>query len=269
MSSQRFYTTGCAGKSAGDLLSLLERREAVLADIRLPTAGAADDEFAPRQLENLIGRKYHRVSQLGSRSMGAGEQSIAHLALGLRIIRSWEISVVLMCECREYIECHRSLVARELSRLNLPVEEITDWFDGDSGQPPALLVNQLPDNQKNNKQIKSERMESVAEIALNSGIISIQCGTPEKIVTREVAALVSGGLAIHEDANEPNIFALTHLASGRRICQAETRVQATLILSSLLKLQVNWTRDVPWQTEAEAVRLKGEIKNIMAKATRD
>ncbi len=99
-------------------------------------------------------------------------------------------------------------------------------------------------------------------VVLKSLTITISCGTDNNILERKVSAHVSSGLAIHADLSNINNFAITHVASGRKVCEALTKDLARLLLTELLKLDAKWTRLVPWSSEAQARKLSRQVSTV-------
>jgi uncharacterized protein (DUF488 family) len=71
--------------------------------------------------------KYRHISQFGSRADRAGRNQIQHLDLGVKILLSFQANAVLMCECANLKDCHRFIIAGELSRRGFQTEELGDW----------------------------------------------------------------------------------------------------------------------------------------------
>lgn len=274
MNQPYFFTTGCAGRQLADLPALVEQQDAVIADIRFSVD--ADSPCQAFVLQTLLGRKYRRVTQLGARKNKNGDQTIQHLALGLRVILSWRINVILLCECERFERCHRSIIARELSRQNFAVEELKDWQT--QRQSPLTNLHEGAETaragsgrillEKNNQNDSTRaRVESTAH--LEPGAIKLSCGDSENVQIKIVAGLIADGLGIHPDKAGQQQHSITHLATGRKVCTAHTLAQAKLMLDQLLKLNADWKQTVPWRNEAEAHRLKNSIKNIVFKADKD
>jgi uncharacterized protein (DUF488 family) len=122
----KIYTTGFAGKDVADLPKLLENLDAVLADIRF-TPFSKDFEWRREYLKLLLKNKYRHVSAFGNRSNNENKFTINNFNLGLKVIESWNENVLLMCECAEFQNCHRSVLANELRKKDCEVMEIEDW----------------------------------------------------------------------------------------------------------------------------------------------
>lgn len=271
----RFFTTGCTNKNIAELPALIERHEAHLADIRLTVDATS---IAQRgELQRLFGLRYRRVAPLGSRLNKAGETVVAHLALGLRIILSWQTNVILLCECERLENCHRAVIARELRRQSFAVEELAHWqtqpplkttFDNSAQIIQSTVCRSFADDKRQTTRAKT--LDDSASQQLQSGTIALACGNSDGTQqTVTVAALIADGLGIHTDNRDPSLHAITHLATGRRVCTAQTLAEAQATFGQLQRLGVDWTREVPWESETEANRLKASIKSIVSKANKD
>lgn len=78
-------------------------------------------------LKALLREKYHHVPQLGNRAFREGKAQIQNLDLGIKILVSFNVNAVLMCECADPKECHRLVIAEELRRKGFEAEEMENW----------------------------------------------------------------------------------------------------------------------------------------------
>ena len=122
----KIYTTGYTGKNVAELPELLDSLDAVLADIRF-APHSRHLEWRKNYLTLLLKHLYHHVPQLGNRKYKEGGIQIHNLELGIRLIRSWDRNVILMCACAELEICHRNVVKIEFEKRGFEVEEITHW----------------------------------------------------------------------------------------------------------------------------------------------
>ncbi len=121
------YTTGYAGRDIFDLKPLVHALDAVLIDIRFTPES---DLMHWRQiyLKTLLGRKYRHVPHLGARSFRQGSSdAIQNLQLGVKILLNLDSSIILMCVCAEYKDCHRRSIAAELEHQGINAIEMFDW----------------------------------------------------------------------------------------------------------------------------------------------
>lgn len=122
----RFYTTGYAGKDVYDLKPLVDALGAMLVDVRF-SPRSETLRWRPVYLKALLRDKYHHVPQLGNRPSRGGKIQIQNLELGLKVLISFNESVILLCECAGTSECHRFLIARELGRKGFETKELENW----------------------------------------------------------------------------------------------------------------------------------------------
>lgn len=122
----RFYTTGYAGKDVCDLKPLVNGLGAMLVDVRFSPKNETL-RWRPIYLKALLRNKYHHVPQLGNRPSRGGKIRIQNLELGLKVLISFNESVILLCECAGTSQCHRFLIARELGRKGFETEELKNW----------------------------------------------------------------------------------------------------------------------------------------------
>lgn len=78
-------------------------------------------------LKTLLREKYHHLPQLGNRPFREGKAQIQNLDLGIKILVSFNANAVLMCECADSNEYHRTSIAQELRRKGFEVEELENW----------------------------------------------------------------------------------------------------------------------------------------------
>ena len=122
----KFYITGYAGKDINDLKPLLNTLDAVLVDVRFsPTCEIM--RWRQIYLKALLREKYHHIAHLGSRAFREGKAKIQNLDLGIKILISFNVNAVLMCECSDPMGCHRLLIAQELWNKGFEVEELKNW----------------------------------------------------------------------------------------------------------------------------------------------
>lgn len=128
----KFFTTGYTGKQVEQLPALLDKTDAVLADIRFaPTSRHL--QWTRNYLSLMLKNRYRHVAALGNRNYKTHDRiQIHNLEIGIRLIESWDANVILMCACAELENCHRRVVKNELERRGREVREITDW---DLSQP--------------------------------------------------------------------------------------------------------------------------------------
>ena len=85
--------------------------------------------WSKKSLQNLFGSAYRHIPQLGNLNYkgeyGEGIR-IADMESGLKVVLDLlrQQPVVLMCVCRNFHACHRSVVAVELERYGVDVKEL-------------------------------------------------------------------------------------------------------------------------------------------------
>ncbi len=122
----KFYTTACAGQDINDLKPMLCALDAVLVDVRFSPISPIM-RWRQIYLKPLLREKYHHVAPLGSRVFREGRNQIQNLDLGVKILLSFNTNAVLMCECADFKECHRRVIAEELRRKGFDTEELENW----------------------------------------------------------------------------------------------------------------------------------------------
>lgn len=123
---KKIYTTGYTGQEIDCLKPLLEELGAMLIDIRFAPYSRVM-HWRKVYLRTLLGKRYRHVPNLGNRTFRENKITIQNLDLGLQTILSLSQNVVLMCACPEIENCHRRLIAGELSRRGSDVFEIENW----------------------------------------------------------------------------------------------------------------------------------------------
>lgn len=127
----KIYTTGYTGKDVADLPEMLGRHNAVLADIRFAPY-SKHLEWRRDYLKLLLKNKYRHVAALGNRTYKENKITIHNFDLGLKVIESWNENVVLMCACEMIANCHRFVLAQQLTKRGYIIEEIENWKVTDS-----------------------------------------------------------------------------------------------------------------------------------------
>ncbi len=122
----KFYATGFSGKDINDLKPRLNALDAVLVDVRFtPTCEIM--HWRQIYLKTLLREKYHHLPHLGIRAFREGKAKIQNLDLGMKILTSFNVNAVLMCECGDPKKCHRLLIAQELWNKGFEAQELKNW----------------------------------------------------------------------------------------------------------------------------------------------
>lgn len=124
--NKKIYTTGYTGREIEYLKPLLEKLEAMLIDIRFAPYSRVM-HWRKVYLKTLLGKRYRHVPNLGNRTFREKKITIQNLDLGLQTVLSLPQNVVLMCACPDMENCHRRLIAGELSERGFKVFEIGSW----------------------------------------------------------------------------------------------------------------------------------------------
>ncbi len=138
------YTAGYQGWTVETLRAACAERGALLVDIRMnPTSTRA--EWRKEALRHTFGSAYHHAPALGNRNYQGGPIELAAPARAVPFM-TYALArtpVVLLCACRDWRSCHRSVAAAFLSaELGAPVEHLEPPVSVAPGAIPALTVRQ-------------------------------------------------------------------------------------------------------------------------------
>lgn len=111
------YTVGYQNITRKNLISKLAELNCILVDIRFSPYG-----FSPfwnkNELENVLGEKYVHIKELGNVNYKNGKQiEIDDLDEGMKrleVLLEIHKNICLMCSCKNFPECHRSFLSREI-----------------------------------------------------------------------------------------------------------------------------------------------------------
>ena len=122
------FTFGYSGASLAQLKWLSERFEATVVDTRYSTSTRRVD-FSAQRLEAVLKERYVHIPEFGNVNYkNGGPVKLADPKLGISRISGIlsSGSVILLCVCASWEECHRSDVAQLLaSEFALPVKHLT------------------------------------------------------------------------------------------------------------------------------------------------
>ena len=105
---------------------MLNNLDAMLVDVRFsPTSEIM--RWREVYLKTLLREKYHHVAQLGNRAFREGRVTVHNLELGIKVLISFSMNAVLLCECAELNSCHRLIIAKELRNKGFEAEELESW----------------------------------------------------------------------------------------------------------------------------------------------
>lgn len=117
------YTTSCRDKDYAELKPLLENFDAQLVDVRFAPSDKPV-QWSKGYLQLLLKRGYQHLPALGARELSPDKFATQNLTLGLRVLGESNFNIVLMCDCADYTNCHRKIIAGELKKFGKEVKEI-------------------------------------------------------------------------------------------------------------------------------------------------
>jgi hypothetical protein len=113
------YTLGYSNfESAQKIAEIAETANATIIDIRF-RAWSRKMEFCGNRLSALLGNRYFAIPQFGNSNYHDPTLPfrIADFFGGQDAIQELGGNIILMCTCKEYLKCHRSIVAPRLTAL--------------------------------------------------------------------------------------------------------------------------------------------------------
>jgi uncharacterized protein (DUF488 family) len=118
------YTMGYDGRKLQDIAEIARRLDATVFDIRY-LARSRNPWFNRGRMQEWLGDRYQRVRDLGNINYkGTFEEiEIVDLEAGIHRIELSQRAVILLCVCKDYATCHRSVIAAELLRRGFSVKE--------------------------------------------------------------------------------------------------------------------------------------------------
>ena len=122
----KHYTMGYTGYSVAQIKKLAEELDAVVFDIRFRPYGRNFAFNKSRFIESLQER-YEYIGELGNINykLEMKDTRFVDLEAGIAKIVASEKPVIIMCTCKDYYNCHRSLVARRLREMGHEVQEVS------------------------------------------------------------------------------------------------------------------------------------------------
>ena len=180
------HTLGYAAWTPTTLKEKVEDLDALLADIRY-SPSSRKDGFNRAELQDLLGRRYLHVPELGNKSYQEDEIDIADFDAGVMRLRhvAGEVgfrpeTVILMCGCRDYRKCHRYAVARALAQPHgLDVEHLEPPADAQEGKVKAITLHEpwasliaaaadLPEHEGKRHETRSWRTKHRGTLAIHA-----------------------------------------------------------------------------------------------------
>jgi uncharacterized protein (DUF488 family) len=113
-----FYQVGYTGVSVHAFTQTVKRLNAVVIDVRLSPFGRPD--FSKHSLTQLLGSRYVHVPDFGNLNYrGPGPTKLKNFERGFQTIENLVRSgrtLIFMCACRDYSQCHRKDVCEAITR---------------------------------------------------------------------------------------------------------------------------------------------------------
>lgn len=138
------YTVGYATWTPEQLRAEAQRLGAVVFDIRMnPTS--MRPEWRKAALRQTFGSAYSHVPALGNRNYRGGPMELAAPARALPLVQAQlaRTPIILLCACRDWQSCHRSLAAAHLAEYTgVPVEHLEAPVITKAGCIKALTLTQ-------------------------------------------------------------------------------------------------------------------------------
>lgn len=134
------YHFGYTGHKPEELHRAITELGALLIDIRYRPF-SRNPAWNKGRLQQLFGADYLHLEAWGNVNYRGGPIQIAAFANGLdAVLRELESRpVVLMCVCKNAATCHRSVVADELSKMGVEIEELILAIDTPNEPSPPQL----------------------------------------------------------------------------------------------------------------------------------
>ena len=121
----KHYTLGYTGYTVAQIKKLAEELDAVVFDIRFRPHGR-NAAFNKSRFIAALEERYEYIGELGNINykLEMKDTRFVDFEAGISRIVASEKPVIIMCTCKDYFNCHRSIVARRLKELGHEVEEV-------------------------------------------------------------------------------------------------------------------------------------------------
>jgi len=122
------YTAGYLGHSPAELLTIADKLNAKIVDIRYVQT-SRDPRWRFNALVKFLKWRFHGNAALGNVRYKAGPPvEIVNIEAGIEdlLLIPACLPIILLCACREAETCHRSVVGAELVKRGWEVREL-DW----------------------------------------------------------------------------------------------------------------------------------------------
>jgi len=112
------YTLGYSGWTVEQIADELERRDALLVDVRM-SPRSRNPAYSGKRLAERFGERYMHIREFGNRNYRGGpielaDPEVGKLKLWAALVDSYRFSCILMCACSDVEVCHRKVVAEFL-----------------------------------------------------------------------------------------------------------------------------------------------------------
>jgi uncharacterized protein (DUF488 family) len=122
--TKQVYTLGYTGRKLDGLKAIVQEKQAILFDIRF-SPRSRNPVWNGGNLRQAFGARYKHIRALGNANYRGNSVRIQDFDAGLRAIAESGRPVILMCACKDYGSCHRSVIATRLRELGYVVTEIS------------------------------------------------------------------------------------------------------------------------------------------------
>jgi uncharacterized protein (DUF488 family) len=123
--TKKVYGLGYSGRQQSEIVAAAECLGGVVFDIRW-SARSRNIAFTGAHLRDALGDRYVRARVLGNRNYKGtmADVQIDDLETGIAKIEASDKPVILMCVCRSFKSCHRSIIAAELKARGFTYQEL-------------------------------------------------------------------------------------------------------------------------------------------------
>jgi uncharacterized protein (DUF488 family) len=121
--TRQVYTLGYSGRKLDEVKAFVDEKQAILFDIRY-SPRSRNPTWNEGNLRQALGARYKHIRALGNANYRGNSVRIQDFDTGLQAITRSGRPVILMCACKEYEHCHRSVLADRLRKLGFSVSEL-------------------------------------------------------------------------------------------------------------------------------------------------
>jgi hypothetical protein len=119
------FSVGYAGVPIEAFQAFVEREDLRVVDIRFKPASRVT-AYSRKRLRERFGDRYTHLPALGNRNYRGGPIALLDAARGLREVRALlaEGPIALLCVCRDWQTCHRTVITDALGRQGHEVRHV-------------------------------------------------------------------------------------------------------------------------------------------------